>query len=674
MLAGFQPVYAALPENASVHIDALDMQDWHLQDLNVTWVAGNIDNGRGRLHLTAATVNLPGPWRKLDVINLDCPDFGRTSTGFWCRQGHAQVRWQNEPLQTVDFSFEGNEQRHVLTLQSTRFVGGRIKVNAEKKGADWRINVNAASLSANTLAAWSGMPALEIKKGVVTVKMTLAGHESKPNLLILNASVGHIDAHVPSGRYAAEKLNAAADVQAHLKNGQWQWQFSSRINQGGLYSEPVYLDAGRDPIVFSADGAWRQAASQVDLKAFRYRHLGAAIGGNALISFKSALYIDKATLNFKSGDIANFADSYLKPFLPQGTGEGLGVSGALTFDVAIRKQALQSVTAFVNDFDIVDKNDHVQLQDGFGSLYWTDKKGSSEPSLLGWRQFKLQRLPIGPAQLHVLTEARRLELLNPARLPFLGGDIRIDRFNWRSMPGGEPAMSFQGGINDASLEQLTRALNWTPLRGTLSGSIPGIRYKNKTLTLDGQLTVHAFDGHLSIEQLICSNLLGSFPIISANMEIEGLDLEQVTGKFEFGSITGKLSGFIQQLRLENWRPVTFYAWLGTPDDDHSRHRISQKAVKNIASIGGGGATDMISRSFLSLFETFGYDQLGLGCYLHEGVCQLMGVKAAPNGGYFMITPGGLPRIEVVGYNPRVDWDILIERLKRIQASDNVIVK
>ena len=125
--------------------------------------------------------------------------------------------------------------------------------------------------------------------------------------------------------------------------------------------------------------------------------------------------------------------------------------------------------------------------------------------------------------------------------------------------------------------------------------------------------------------------------------------------------------------MENWRPVTFYAWLGTPDDDNSRHRISQKAVKNIASIGGGGASDLLSRSFLSFFETFGYDKIGLGCYLHDGVCQMMGVDATTSG-YRIIKGGGLPRIDVIGYNPRVDWNTLMERLSRISTTDDITIE
>ncbi|MGR9053308.1 MAG: C4-dicarboxylate ABC transporter, partial [Gammaproteobacteria bacterium] len=113
--------------------------------------------------------------------------------------------------------------------------------------------------------------------------------------------------------------------------------------------------------------------------------------------------------------------------------------------------------------------------------------------------------------------------------------------------------------------------------------------------------------------------------------------------------------------------------LGTPTKDDSTHRISQKAVENLASIGGGGAADLVSRSFLRLFDTFGYDRLGLGCYLHDGVCQIMGVEPAKQG-YYIVKGGGLPRIDVIGYNPRIDWNVLLSRLARITVSSEAVVK
>jgi len=255
----------------------------------------------------------------------------------------------------------------------------------------------------------------------------------------------------------------------------------------------------------------------------------------------------------------------------------------------------------------------------------------------------------------------------------LGGAIAINQLGWQAKKQQEPEVYFAGSLTNVSLEQWSKALNWTPLSGTISGNIPRVEYRNNTLSLGGEINIKVFDGDIRITQLASSGLFTNFPRVSGEMEINNLDLDQLTGKFKFGGITGKLSGFVRQLYMENWQPVTFYAWLGTPDDDDSRHRISQKAVKNIASIGGGGASDLLSKSFLSFFETFGYDKIGLGCYLHDGVCQLMGVEATPQG-YAIVTGGGLPRIDVIGYNPRLDWNVLMERLHRISSSDEVIIK
>ena len=164
-----------------------------------------------------------------------------------------------------------------------------------------------------------------------------------------------------------------------------------------------------------------------------------------------------------------------------------------------------------------------------------------------------------------------------------------------------------------------------------------------------------------------------FARLTMDMEINNLDLYSLTQKIKMGGIEGRASGFITNLQLENWQPVTFYAWLGTPENDDSTHIISQKAVENIASIGGSSAADVISKGVLRFFDTFGYDKLGFGCYLHQGVCQLMGVEAATQG-YYLIKGGGLPRIDIIGYNPRVDWNILLKRLSRITSNDEVVVE
>lgn len=255
-----------------------------------------------------------------------------------------------------------------------------------------------------------------------------------------------------------------------------------------------------------------------------------------------------------------------------------------------------------------------------------------------WQQLEFYSLPFEAAQLNFDVTTDRLKLTKPVNIGFLKGNFAIEEFDWRARTGQAPEMHFAGALDKVSLEQLSKTLDWTPLTGTISGRIPGISYKNHRLDLDGTLKIQVFDGEISINQLAIANMLSDVPKFYSDIQIERLNLKQLTEKFKFGNIEGQLSGTIKNLYLENWQPVSFYAWLGTPENDPSVHRISQKAVDNIASIGGGGATDAISRTVLGMFDSFGYSKLGLGCYLHAGVCQLMGL--GDQNGYYMIKGGG----------------------------------
>ena len=107
----------------------------------------------------------------------------------------------------------------------------------------------------------------------------------------------------------------------------------------------------------------------------------------------------------------------------------------------------------------------------------------------------------------------------------------------------------------------------------------------------------------------------------------------------------------------------------TPADDRTQHRISQRAVENLASVGGGGAGAILSTGFLRFFEVFAYDRIGLRCVLRDGACAMSGVeptKRGPQGGgYYIVKGKGLPRIDVVGYRDTVSWSRLVQQLSAI---------
>lgn len=83
---------------------------------------------------------------------------------------------------------------------------------------------------------------------------------------------------------------------------------------------------------------------------------------------------------------------------------------------------------------------------------------------------------------------------------------------------------------------------------------------------------------------------------------------------------------------------------------------------------------MISSTLLKVFKSFSYDRLGIRCRLDNGVCHMGGVENAERG-YYIVKGGGLPpRIDVFGFNTRVDWSTLVERLKAITRAKEAVIR
>jgi hypothetical protein len=225
------------------------------------------------------------------------------------------------------------------------------------------------------------------------------------------------------------------------------------------------------------------------------------------------------------------------------------------------------------------------------------------------------------------------------------------------------------------LQQVTKAFGWPEFAGRIAGRIPGLTYRDRLLTLQGDLEAEVFDGRVTARNLRVRDPLGAFPRLYADVVARDLDLDLITRTFEFGSITGRLDGDLLALETFNWTPVAFDLRLATPERDRSRHRISQKAVKNLSNIGGGGGgvTAALQSGALRFFENFRYDRIGLACRLRDDVCQMSGVEPA-KAGYYIVKGSGLPRIDIIGNQTRVDWPLLLAQVSAAVAnSDDIVV-
>jgi hypothetical protein len=670
-MAGFCPVVCAV-DGLAFEVATISGQHWQLQGIKLA--LSDIGKAPQQLSLTIQRLTLPKPYHDVSLVNIVCTDFSWQHEEIQCKQGRAQLQSATWQSPTAAFSFQVTQDSALFQLHNARVADGLLSVTAKEQGLAWQIVAEAKALSGKALAKLFNAKSVLSSQGRLNFQMQATGKAQQLLEVALSTQIHALSAQTKNGKWAAEKLVLSTQITANAEHGLWPWRASASFNEGAVYVEPWYIKAPGQPIIVSAQGSLDQQKQLLSVTDFNYQHPRVAnIAASADIALNQQPQIRQAHVNVRCQDLHELAEQYLKPLTEATVMAGLSLSGQAQLTLDLTQKGLQALELVFNDLGVDDENKRLFLSGGNGELTWPQQVASILPAEVAWRQLSVVGVPIDAGSLHFLIGKDSIELQHKTKLALLGGQLLLDQFKWQSKQLDDPDVYFEGSLEQVSLEKLSSALKWAPLSGSISGQIPRVGYQHKTLTLGGELIAKVFEGQVKVSKLSASGLLSALPKVEADLAFEHLDLDQLTQHFEFGGVTGKLSGFVNGLILENWQPVSFFAWLGTPDDDDSSHRISQKAVSNIASIGGGGAADVLSRGFLSFFETFMYDKIGLGCFLHDGVCQMMGAGAAPNG-YYLVKGGGLPRIDVIGYNPRVDWSVLLERLSRIGHSEDVVVQ
>jgi len=319
----------------------------------------------------------------------------------------------------------------------------------------------------------------------------------------------------------------------------------------------------------------------------------------------------------------------------------------------------------LQSIDADDTADRMAMHGLVGQVAWRSDAAAAAPSRIAWNDGKAYGFTGGAAEIRFLAVGRDVRMLQAAKLPIFDGGLAISSFEVRD--AGLPSMSllFDATLEPISMRRICQVFGWPEFSGTVAGRIPRLTFKDRILSLDGDLEARVFDGHIAVSKLRLEDPLGVWPRFFADIDLKDLDLQAVTGTFSFGEITGRLSGSVHALELFAWRPVGFDAVLATPPDDRSEHRISQRAVSNISAIGGGssGNTMMaLSSGVLKFFENFKYDRLGLACKLANDVCVMQGIGPAA-AGYYIVKGRGIPRINVIGTAGRIDWPQLVANLE-----------
>ncbi|MBE0439604.1 MAG: hypothetical protein IBX57_07595 [Gammaproteobacteria bacterium] len=661
---------------------SLSIGKWLFKDIQA-------DNAQFDLTLTptglsliasADSVQLPAPVGQLKQITLTCKRLVIQAQHFSCPKGQFGFTHADLGKQNVDFELSAkpdNNQYHLIVSDLTI--------------ADASFNIDFDWQDQSRWHAIIASPQVQIKK-VLTIALpylsdepqTLADWDSDGTISLHTDLVGHADVIEKAqlditstslnvsdnaGRYVSEQLAVTMQAKLEQQHKNWQWQTQLTVNGGQAYAEPIFIDASTTPFSFSGQGQWRQQDKLVTVSHFEFNQPNVVQLSGALTADDTNITQADITLNKTA--LSSLYKTWLQPFMTGTAVDNLQLAGQVQMHYQHTADTYQLLVG-LDDVYIDDQAQRFGIDGLSGNLAWTnsDKVMTTD---LSWHSAYVYSIAMGGSSLLAEVDSSTLSLTETWHLPILDGELQLNQLQLHYPDGEHATWSFDGLLTPISMESLSAALDWPLLHGKLSGVIPRVSYVDQKIEVNGALMVKLFEGTTVIRDLRLNKPFGALPQLYANIDLVGLDLETLTRTFDFGKITGKLDGTVKNLRLSNWQPVQFEAQFATPEGDKSRRKISQRAVDNLSQI-GGGASGILSRSFLRFFEDFSYKGLGLSCQLLNNVCQMSGVGESENG-YYIVKGGGLPpRINVVGYTRRVDWSDLIERLKAVQNSSGPVIQ
>lgn len=650
-------------------LDSVAGGGWAVHGLALDWHWGRGD----AVALTVAAERIefdPGP--HLHAVRLACATARLDGGGLACDDGELAARLPDGALLRgrLAFAYRHADGRVVVERLRLAHCDGELEGRLAAGPEGWEVQARASRLDATCLAAagWSAgalpvTPAAGRLGGELSVRR---GSGAITADFTLEAAA--LDFADTAGTLAGEAL--AGTLRGRLQGGadDWRGRLELLLRDGALFHDPVLLDAAVAPLEF-ATAFSRHADGSLELADLELRHgERLRVDGDLLLGAETTWPPARAGITLASDDPDGLYRDLLQPFLIGSAWDDLELAGGFAGEVR-GDAAGWTVAVRLDDLALVDRRGRFGLGGLNGSVAW----GSAEapPSRLRWAGGRVLQLALGPAEAAFTLAGARLALAEPLRQPLLDGALAVRQLVVAGLGSGAPGVTLEAELEPVSLAALSAAFGWPEMAGTLGGALPGLTYADDTLAVAGELRVDAFDGSLRIVAPRLERPLGPLPQFSADLVIDGLDLELLTRTFTIGRITGRLDGRVDGLLLQEWRPVRFDAVLATPPGDRSRRRISQRAVDSISRLGGlGGA---LSSSALRFFDEFGYERLGLSCRLRGAVCELDGVAPAGDG-YYLVKGGGLPRIDVIGHVRRVDWAELVARLQQAMQAPGPVVR
>ncbi|QIL20977.1 hypothetical protein [Thermomonas sp. HDW16] len=623
--------------------------------VRVDWAA---DAQSGELQLWAGNVEAPDLGYRYRDLHWRCPLQREGKDGWRC--AGALRSGTSAPLQLA-VRFDAATTQASLSKGGARIALDRNAASPDLTSFDLtRVPIQWAQVLMSK--AW---PEANLKSGEFDAQLMIDAATGRPLRISGPLTLRGIGLETADASIAGEKLGGRFAIDYRTTPALSLLALDGELRGGEFLAGNTYVALPATPVGLRID-AMQHAGNGWELPRIEWRD-GDALTAEGSASFASDASLQALDMQVHSSDMSPLRQRYLSGWLGLfGLGE-VDLHGAMDMHVQLRDGRLQVADARVHGVDLRDPNERFVFDGLQGDVRYS--AGAPVQSELRWQRGKLYGLDFDAARLPFASSDGLLRFREDATVPLMGGTMTFRDLTIRPPQGEAGAdIRFALVLDDIDFGRVSQAIGLPAFQGRLSGTIPNAHYANERVDFDGGLSMQLFDGRVAFSSLALERPFGSAPSLSADIALDDLDLLRLTEVLGFGSITGRIDGRIDGLRLVDWTPVAFNARFITDERPGVKQRISQRAVQNISSVGDASFVTSLQGQLIGLFDDFGYRRIGIGCRLANEVCVMSGLHSG-NNAFTIVEGAGLPRLSVVGFNKQVDWPTLVERLAAVGSGD-----
>jgi hypothetical protein len=660
------------PAAGAVDAIVLEVRELTVAGIPVETASARLDvlsDEKTRLTVKARGATLADPVGKLTDLALVCIEPVIAEPRFGCASG--QLTGRGGPTGVIDMKVSAEMRTDTGT---TTFSGSDLKMagttakftgKLDEKG--WQVSGSTGSTTVAALrkfaAPWFAIPADITGDGKASVEGG-ASDSGKGTQVDATLHLEGVDLTNEASTIVTDKLTASARLRARINDADTGLLIEVSGKKGQVLVNPVLLDFGKNPLALDLRGTLKGDVLTVETLNLSQKDL-IELDGSGRVDLGGDVPLVDGDFRLEKFDFPAAYTSYMQITLATTSIlSDLRTTGGLTGEIAVRGNGISAMHLAPRDLELHDNKGRLFLTRVNGDIHWAPLGGAAAPgSTVSWSSGGAYGLSGGAANLEFLLHGTNFALTRPTKLPVFDGGIAIDRFAIANPGASNMEVAFRGTVEPISMQKLAKAFGWPEFSGTLAASIPGVTLKDNLLVFEGNVESQVFGGRIVGSNIRLQDPLGRFPQFFADVRARDLDLALLTQTFEVGSITGRLEVDVLGLELFGWSPTAFDARLATPKGDKSRHKISAKAVRSLANVGGGGGgvVQALQSGVLRFFDEYSYDKLGITCKLVGDVCEMSGIEPA-GVGYYIVKGAGIPRIDIVGSQGRVNWNSLLSSI------------